>query len=242
MTCMIGVFTACQDDETPAPNAIAPEEAVVMVGSSLASNSSGFSRVSAESASKTESILVDNANGRVATCGLAQDLDLSGSSPLGGLISWSYSFNYNFRLNCNSEEQPDNVSVGVAYSGAYDSPKSGFEFSGLSDLELRGLSPTTEYFLLDGEYKREGSFIIKEEEQKSGSNALDFIISNVEINKTTYKITSGTSTFLLTGTVSGKGSFKYEGSVTFIGNDSAEIKIKNEIYVLNMIDGSVTPK
>src|SRR5688572_26731040 len=129
MACTIGVFTACQEDETVTPNAIAPEEAAVMVGSSLASNSSGFSRVSAESANKTEGILEDNANGRVATCGLAQDLDLSGSSPVGGMISWSYSFSYNFRLNCNTEEQPDNVSVGVGYSGAFDSPKSSFEFS-----------------------------------------------------------------------------------------------------------------
>jgi hypothetical protein len=242
MACMIAVFTACQDNEAEPSNAIEPEEAAVIVGSSLASNSAGFSRVSAESASKTEVILQDNANGRVVTCGLSQNLDLSGSSPVGGLISWSYNFSYNFRLNCSSDETPDNVTVGLSYSGVFDKPSFGFEFSGLSDLELRGLSDTADFYSLSGDYNREGSFEIKEGEQKSGSNALDLTFSDVEIDKTTYKITSGSSSFKLNGTVSDQGTFNYEGTITFTGSDMAEIAINNEVYLLNMIDGTVAQK
>jgi len=235
-------FVACKDEEAEAPNAISSQEAAVVVGSSFASNSSGISSVSKESANKSEDILEENSGGRIATCGVSQSLDLSGASPVGGTITWSYDFSYNFRLNCNAEELPDNITVGLSYSGAFDSPKLKFEHSGLSDLALTGLKASEANFLLDGSYKRSGSFEIKEGEQKAGNSSIDITITNVSIDKVTHKIKSGSSTFLLTGSVSGKGNFRYEGTVEFKGNDTADIKIKSEVFLLNLNDGSVTVK
>ncbi|MEO7988457.1 MAG: hypothetical protein ABI663_02890 [Chryseolinea sp.] len=236
---MLTVFVACKDDDADTPNAISSEEAAVMVGSSFASNSSGVSLVSKESANKSEDILEENANGRIATCGISQTIDLSGASPVGGTITWSYDFSYKFRLNCNTEELPDNITVALTYNGNFDGPKLAFEHSGLSELALTGLEESDDHFVLDGSYKRSGSFEIKEGE-KAGSSSIEITLTTVAIDKSTHKITSGSSSFLLTGSVSGKGSFKYTGTVEFNGNDTAKLKIKSETFLLNLNDGSVT--
>ena len=239
---VMAAFVACKDEEADAPNAISSQEAAVMVGSSFASNSSGVSFVSKESANKSEDLLEENASGRIATCGVSQSIDLSGASPVGGTITWRYDFSYNFRLNCNVEELPENITVGLSYSGAFDSPKLGFEHSGLSELALTGLQESADDFLMNGSYKRSGSFEIKEGEKKAGNSSIEITITNVAIDKTTHKIVSGSSSFILTGSVSGKGTFKYDGTVEFKGNDTADLKIKSEVFLLNLNDGSVTAK
>jgi hypothetical protein len=114
---MMAAFVACKDDDE-APNAITSDEAAVMMSSSLASNSSGFSFVSKETANKSEDIADENSSGRVATCGTSQNIDLSGASPLGGSITWSYDFSYNFRLNCTTAEAPESIAVSISYNGA----------------------------------------------------------------------------------------------------------------------------
>ncbi len=237
---MLTVFVACKDDDADVPNAISSEEAAVMVGSSFASNSAGVYFVSKESASKSEDILEENANGRIATCGVSQTIDLSGASPVGGAITWSYDFNYTFRLNCNTEELPDNITVALTYNGNFDGPKLAFEHSGLSELALTGLEESDDHFVLDGIYKRSGSFEIKEGEKKTGSSSIEITLTAVEIDKSTHTITSGSSSFLLQGSVSSKGSFKYSGTVEFNGNDTAKLKIKSETFLVNLNDGNVT--
>ncbi len=239
---IMAAFVACKDEEVDAPNAISAEEAAVMVGSSFASNSSGLYFVSKESAKKSQDILKDNAGGRVATCGVSQSVDLSGTSPVGGTTTWSYDFGYNFSLNCNAEELPDNIKVNLSYRGAFDGPKLAFEYSGLSELELKGLEESSEDFLANGFFKRSGSFEIKHGNKKAGSSSTDITFTDVSIDKSTHKIVSGSSSFLLTGSVSGKGTFRYEGTVVFDGDDTANVKIKSEIFLLNLIDGKVMAK
>jgi hypothetical protein len=239
---LMTAFVACKDDDAKAPNAISSDEAAVMVASSFASNSSGVSFVSKETANESEDIIEENGAGRVATCGVAQSINLSGASPVGGVITWSYNFSYNFRLNCTTEEVPETITVALSYNGDFDGPKLAFEHSGLSELEVKGLEAAAEDFLMNGFYKRSGSFEIKEGEVKTGSSSIDITLTNVLIDKSTHKIVDGSSSFVLTGSVSDKGNFKYEGTVAFEGNDVAELKIKNKAYLMNLVDGSVTTK
>lgn len=235
-------FVACKDDEEEVPNAISSEEAAVMVSSSFASNSSGISFVSKEAADESEDILEDNSGGRVASCGISQNIDLSGSSPSGGIISWSYNFSYKFRLNCNTEEAPENITADLSYSGDYSDANVAFEHSGLADLDLTGLDEASNDFLLNGLFKRGGSFEIKKGERKAGSSNAEITITGVTIDKTSHKISSGSASFVLTGSVSGKGTFKYTGTVIFKGNDSAELKISSEVFVVNLNNGDVAKK
>jgi hypothetical protein len=236
-------FTACNNDDDDKPNnSITSDEAAVIVSSSFSSNTSGVNFVSTEAAGTSEDLLEDNANGRVAACGASKNIDLSGESPDGGSIIWSYDFSYKFQLNCNDEEKPSSVSVDLSYSGDFSGPRLSTEHSGTSELDLIGLEESVENFLLEGFYKRSGSFEQKEGDKKSGSSRIEIELADVVIDKQTHKIISGTATYTLTGTVPAKGDYTYEGTVTFQGEDTADLKVGDDNFSLNLKSGDIVKK
>jgi hypothetical protein len=232
--CILGV--ACQEDE-PA-NAITGEEAAVLIASSLASNTSGVNSVSSKSTDVTDDLLTEHEGGRVAVCGISQNIALSGESPANAAISYDYDFSYKFILNCNEEELPSEVSVDVSYSSAFETSKLGAEHSGVAELAVTGLEGSETEYVLDGLYKRSGSFTNKELE-KTGSCSVEITITSVVVDKITHKIISGSGSYDLQGAVPDKGTFSYQGSVVFDGADQASINVSNVVYKANLITGDV---
>jgi hypothetical protein len=237
---LFAVVLACQDDDEPA-SAITSEEAAFLISASLASNTSGVNFVSAKTADVTVDMVADNSGGRVAACGLSQNIDLSGSSPDGAAVSFSYDFSYKFKLNCNGESQPSDVTVNLSYSGAFDAPKLAAEHTGLAELAVTGLEETAAEFLLTGLYKRTGSFEHKELE-KSGSSSIEVTFKDVVVDKQTHKIVSGTATYALSGNVPDKGAFKYNGNIVFQGSDVAELNVSGVKFSTSLKNGDVTSK
>jgi len=214
---MFAVAVACQDDDEPA-NSITTEEAAVIISSSLASNTSGVTMVSGKTTNVTEDLLEDNAGGRVAACGLSQNLDLSGASPAGATITYSYDFSYKFKLNC-SAESPSDVSANLSYSGAFESAKLAAEHSGTSELTVTGLETAV-----------------------AGNSTVEITLKDVVIDKATHKIVSGTGSYLINGTVPDKGNFNYSGEINFEGLDIAVLTIKGDKFSCNLKNSEVTKK
>jgi len=237
---MFVIAVACQDDDGPA-NSITSEEAAVIISSSLAANTSGLSFISNKAANVTEDLLEDNAGGRVAACGLSQNLDLSGESPEGATVMYSYDFSYKFKLNCNTESEPSDVSINLSYSGEFDAPKISADHSGIAELVVTGLEPASQEFLLSGLFKRAGSFENKEA-VKSSTSSVEITLTDITIDKQTHQIVSGTGTFLLTGDVPSKGAFNYTGSITFLGEDSAELNVNGDKFTANLKSSEVSKK
>ena len=237
---MFVITLACQDDDEVS-NSITSEEAAVIISSSLAANTSGLSFVSSKAANVTSDLLEDNAGGRVAACGLSQNLDLSGESPEGAAITYSYDFSYKFKLNCNTESEPSDVSVNLSYSGEFDAPKLAADHSGIAELDVTGLESATEEFLLNGLFKRSGSFENKEL-VKSAQSTVEITLDDVTIDKVTHQILSGTGTFVVIGDVPSKGNFNYTGSITFLGADSAELNVNGDKFAANLKNSEVSKK
>lgn len=237
---MVVLAVACQDDDEPV-NSITAEEAAVIVSASLASNTSGVSFVSGKAANVTEDLLEDNAGGRAQACGLSQNLDLSGSSPDGATVTYSYDFSYKFMLTCNTSSEPAAVSVDLSYSGEFDAPKLAAEHSGIAELDVTGLEEASEDFLLNGLYKRSGSFENKETTE-TGNSSVEITLKDVTIDKVSHQIISGTGTYLITGTVPEKGDFKYTGDITFQGSDSADLTVSGAKFTANLKSSEVAKK
>jgi hypothetical protein len=237
---MFVIAFACKDDDEPA-NSITSEEAAVIISSSLAANTSGVTFVSNKATNVTEDLLEDNSGGRVAACGLSQNLDLSGESPDGATVTYSYDFSYKFKLNCNTESEPSDVAVNLSYSGEFDAPKIAAEHTGIAELDVTGLESATEEFLLNGLFKRTGSFENKELVQSANSD-VEITLKDVTIDKTTHQILSGTGTFLLNGNVPSKGNFNYTGSITFLGADGAELTVNGDKFTANLKSSEVSKK
>lgn len=234
---MVSAFVACEDDSEK-PQAITSEEAAAIMSASLASNSSGVSSVARQSAEVTTNAVDENSGGRTQACGFTQNISLSGSSPVGAAIQFSYDFSYKFLLSC-SEDAPESMSVNLSYSGDFDGPRLTSEYSGTSEVDVTGLGPEEANFMINGFYKRSASFTTKSEEAKSGSGSVDITIDEIVVDKETHHIISGTATILIEGTISGKGTYKYNATVTFNADMDAELNIKGKKFNINLETGAV---
>jgi autotransporter translocation and assembly factor TamB len=237
---LVTAFAACEDDSEK-PQAISSEEAAAIMSASLASNSSGVSSVAKQSSEVTADAVDQNSGGRTQACGFSQNVSLSGSSPLGAAIQFSYDFSYKFLLSC-SEETPESMSVDLSYSGDFDGPKLSSEYSGTSEVDVTGLSQEEASFMINGFYKRSGSFSTKGDEIKSGSGSVNITIDEIAVDKDTHKIVSGTATLVIEGTISGKGTYKYNGTVTFNADMDAELNIKGKKFSVNLETGATEEK
>jgi hypothetical protein len=136
---------------------------------------------------------------------------------------------------------PSEVSVNLSYSGEFDAPKVAADHSGVAELDITGVEAAQEEFLLNGLFKRSGSFENKEQAQSANSN-VEITLNDVTIKKGTHQIQAGTGTFVITGSVPSKGDFNYSGSITFLGADSAELAVNGTTFTANLKSSEVTKK
>jgi hypothetical protein len=63
----------------------------------------------------------------------------------------------------------------------------------------------------------------------------------VVVDKESHEILSGSASATITGTVTGKGSFTYTGTIVFNGDHMAELTVKGTKYLVNLATGTTQP-
>jgi hypothetical protein len=243
---LIGALS-CKKDST-ATTAVTTDQAADIAAGSLAENSYGLASISdnvAANAQVVASISTSrqtvNSSGAVThqACGttLADSLSNSGS---GSSVTFSYFFKFARTLNCNSSEQPDNLANVLTYHGNFDGPRLTSANTGSATFTIAGLSPTALSFVINGEYKRTGSFQSKVGNDLSGNSNIDIVVTNLTLSKTTRKIASGSATISITGTTSKNGAFSYTGTLVFNGDGTATLTINGTAYNVDLSTGIKT--
>lgn len=235
---LVGFASACNDDDEKATNSITNDEAAALVAMSLSSNGlADISRTSAEFATEFS----DGASGgRKATCGFTEDWDFTTASEAGSTPSFSFDFNYKFELLCDGDE-PASLGVALDYTGDFASSEVETDFSGLAALDLAGLQESAGKFLMNGDYKFNGS-VVDKQKNKSVNCGIEMSLDDIAINKTSYGITGGKGSYDISGSVPGKGSFRYSGEIVFLGAGKAEVSVNGVVYVADMNVGTATKK
>lgn len=233
---VMGLAASCNEDEEK--NSITSDEAASIVAVSLASN--GVNSISSTSAEYASNAVDGDAGGRVATCGLSESFDYSTASDEGAAVAFSFDFKYDFELRCEGDK-PSALTIGLDYTGGFHSSNHSIQCTGLADLDLDGLHTDASAFVMNGEYKYDGSFVDKQKNQSVSSNIV-MTLTDISISKTLYQITSGKGTYAISGSVPSKGSFKYSGEIKFLGAGQAEVSVNGVVYVADMNVGTATKK
>ena len=218
---------------SPVTASISTDDAATLMANSMSSGSGGMVSASADVTLNAQ--LTFNAN---PGCGGTKTYSFSHQSPQGSSVTYSYAFNYTYTLNCVNNA-PDNVSTTATSTGSFDGPNLSSTDSGTSTFTVAGLASSATSYTLNGEYKRTGSFTQKTGNMNQGNSNIDIVLSNVSIPKTGGTIASGTATFTLNGS-SSKGAFSFTGTITFVGNNQANVVINGTAYVVNLLTGSAT--
>jgi hypothetical protein len=228
---------ACKKSGSTMPDAaitgsVTTDDAADMAAGSLSLNSNGLSEMASD-ATLSASVMFD----AHVKCGTVRSDTISRQSSTGLPFTFSYKLTYNFMVDCNSSNQPDSLSSNLTYSGSYSGPNMSGSNSGSSIFGVGGLLQTDTAFVINGEYKRAGSFSSKVDTGNHGNNNVDIVISGLIVKKHWRTIEGGTATISITGSTPKKGSFSFTGTLVFNGDGTATLTINGAVYTINMETG-----
>lgn len=207
------------------------DQAANLVTSSLAVNSNGaFNTITDASVETQTKVSVDTACGTTWTDSTTQKMPLSQGT------SYNYTSKYSYTLNCGGPNNTFNGSATAisSYSGSFTGPNLSSTNSGSSDFIIAGLGKTSTTYVLNGEYKRTGTYQSKND---SGNTNVDVVITNLTLTKPQHIFQSGTATITVTGTSTKNGSFSYNGILVFNGGNAATLTLNGTVYTINLSTG-----
>jgi hypothetical protein len=234
---LLGVVACRKSDTTTSASLsgnVNTDEAADMVAGSLSLNSNGLANVSADVTLDATAY----ANAHVA-CGTAKTDTISRHSVAGSAWTYSYHLTYNYVVNCDNNV-PDNLSSDLTYSGSFSGPNMSSTNSGTSNFTVGGLAPASTDFVINGEYKRSGSFASKIDTTNHGSSNIDINVNALTVTRPGRAIASGNATFTITGDVPKKGNFSFTGTIVFNGDGTAKVTINGTVYSVNLVTGTRT--
>ena len=210
---------------------VSTDEAADMVGTSLSINSNGIANISDDATLEANAVITAH-----TPCGTTRTDSISRQSASGSAVSFNYKLKYAFTVNC-SNNQPDSLFSNLTYSGSFSGPRLSSSNSGSSDFTVNGLLPAAKDFIINGEFKRTGSFQSKVDTSNHGSNNIDIVVKGLTIRKPQRTIAGGSATFSISGDVPRKGSFSFNGTLVFNGDGTATLTINGAVYTINLFTG-----
>lgn len=244
---MLGAFSCTKDNSASTSNTITTDQAADIAAGSLAENSNGFASVTDDVAVNAQGITSVNSglavNSTQATASVHQECGTTVTDSVtrnitADSVTVNYFFKYAHTLNCNVNSQPDNVIDTVTYSGSFNGPRLSSTNTGSAKVKIAGLTSTATHFVLNGEFKRDGSFQSKVGNKGSGNSHIDIVGTNIILSKPDRKIISGTATITITGTGPKGNTFSYNGTITFNGDNTATLNITGgSSYTINLLTG-----
>jgi hypothetical protein len=173
---------------------------------------------------------------KTLACGTTVSDTISRQSPTTSSVSYSYNLAYNFALNCNNNVPSDLSSI-LTYSGNYSGPSWSSTNAGSSDFTVNGIAPQALNFIINGEYKRSGSFQSKIDTAKHGTHSIDIVVNALTLLKPARTIVSGAATITVSGNIPKKGNFSYSGDIVFNNDNTATLTLNGTVYTVNILTG-----
>lgn len=213
-------FTSCKKEE----EAISNEEAADLISYAVLPESGGMV--------EQVEIVLTYASGTTDTCSTQYNATYTGANVPGAVIEYSYSLVYQGELLCNGSSEPESYSFAVAGANEYDAPRMASDDSFEASYSVTGLSSSSNEYTFNYSFDRVGSQTSRIRNRNSFASTIQLQTTDLKVSKTTGLITSGTATVVATGSVSSGGSFNYNGTITFLGNQTATLVVDGVSYSL----------
>ncbi len=230
----MSILSSCEkDDESIADEPATEAEAAEMVAYSLSEGTSGITA----DIETTATLASEAVNEGRLSCGESADTTIVTSAGT-SLITYNNTKTYHYALSCDESENPIMLDASFSYNGEFDAPRLASTHSVSGDFEITDIKNTSDMYLFNGTWQRSGRFESKIRNQANRETTIQFELMNVAVEKEPKEIDNGTIHFTMAGG-SGRGSFSYEGTITFTGNGEATIEISGSRYVTDLETGEI---
>ena len=225
--------TSCNkgsEGEDPILVEISEEDAVDVLEGALTNDTEGLvteiedaSEIADQYAEKT--ILTD-------PCGVTFDSTYmaSGSNSFG---SADYANTLEWTVNCTSANIPSDLVYSRETQGSYESVRMTSTDASTGAWTVDNLILGTTY-VINGTYTREGNQTSKVRNENALTSTITMDITNMDINKGTRRIESGTADVTVAGTSSTGQAFAFSGEIIFQGNGSVVVVINGNSYTIDL--------
>lgn len=218
-------------------NAITGTEAAEVIASYLATDQGGTSSQLTAFNNLMQS--APSFSKRTSVCDFQKDTTVE-SSYSGALIEYDYSYNYVYGFNCNYYGIPENLSFDFSGALQYSGTKITFTDELTGQWIITGIYPTSENYIVNGTIERSGSNTIKIlTTSVTTITSSEQVYKNININKETGEIVSGSGAITLSGQTNSGDSFSFSASVTFPGDGTAIISLQDNSFEVDLENGDV---
>lgn len=228
---------ACQKSDNNTATNITTTEAADMVATSLSANANGLVTLSGDVVVNAQNVFDLNIG-----CGNTKTYTATHQNPANSSVTYSNTFSYTYTLNCNSSNQPDNITGSSTDQGSFDGPRLSATNNDTGTFRVAGLTKQAMVYVINGEYKREGNFKSKVDSKNTSNVTVDVTVNNLVISKSTKKPTSGSATITVTGTTTSKAQINYTGTASFTGDGKATVTLGGTAYIVDLLTGNITKK
>jgi hypothetical protein len=150
-----------------------------------------------------------------------------------GIAVTSFSHAWSVLLNCNGAN-PESITWSGTYNGNFDAPRIKGNCTGSRNWTITGLDAVNTNYNLNGTTSRSGTHTSKVRNNYEFSNTINFSLTNLTVDKTTYRIIGGTATVQATLSVSNGSSKTFNGNIVFNGNGTATLTINGNTYTISI--------
>lgn len=178
-------------------------------------------------------IMVEIAKDTISSqCGVTKDSTIvtEGQTVVG---SYAYTTEYTWTLECEQDLIPTNFEFICQSQGSYNNNRLNSNDSSYSNWVLEGLSESDNLFKTNGTYSRDGEQTFKTEGIVTESN-IDFVVTNLTINKASEEIISGSAEVTAHGSTDTGESFYFEGQIVFLGNGKVKLTVNGKTFFLTL--------
>lgn len=167
----------------------------------------------------------------IVPCGGTFDTTVSFSHA--GTIVANYAFVRHYTLTC-ANAIPSSFSCSGTYNGSFDAPRMSSSNSGTNTWTISGLPASNSTWTFEGSLNRQGTHTSKVRNKYTFTSDLAVTLANVQVDKSTYQIVSGSGNISLSCSVDGGGTYNFTGSIVYNTNGTATLVINGNSYSITL--------
>jgi len=225
-TASLVLFSACRKNPEEIAELITESEAAEIVETAVAERSAGFTMPVIDMAEILENYL--------ANCGTPGDTLLQ-KSKTGSLASYTYTFGMEWLVNCNALGIPLNATTSIAGNGSFTTPRWTGSDATTGNLTFTGLDGQSAAYIVNGSYSLAGDITGALRNVSPTFNCkTQLTLNNMTIDKTSYAITGGTGTAVVTGTTGNGNTKTITGNLTFNGNGTVTVDVNGYVHTFQL--------
>lgn len=213
----LATLTSCRKDAEDIIELLTNSEAAEIIEDAVANKTAGFTAPTIDAAAIIDAYL--------NSCGVPGDTSINKVKTT-GLATYDYSFGMDWLVTCSDLGIPQSANVGIAGNGDFTSPHWAGTEATIGDLSFTGLSPQESSYTVNGSYDLTGDLTGS---LRKVSPSFDCVVAldltNLLIDKTTYKITGGSGIATVTASTANGQTKTLTGTLLFNGNGSATVEV-----------------